>query len=266
MNAKRCSTHVRISGSPGPKRPGDDVGRLADEDRAVAHVRTALDLPDHLGVVVGRQECLPLTALRERQVAHEVGQPRVRRRLELGILVQEVVDLPRLVADPDVVPPLARDVVEEHEVREQDLVHPAQGVEDRQVGARRPPTRCARTRPRARRSQDESARREPRAGPSSAAARASRSRGRAQPTQLARDREVAAGVPEPDRRRDEQGASRHGCVPAPGTAGGAGGNRNSRSSRFTRTGSRRLGQWPLLSSVTSRPPVARRARAPSSCR
>ena len=47
--------------------------------------------------------------------------------------------------------------------------------------------------------------------------------------------------------------------------GGDGGSRNSRSSRLTRTGSRALGEWPLPSSVTSRPPVSAASSAPSAC-
>ena len=53
-------------------------------------------------LVVGGEERLALAALGHRQHADEVGQPHVRRRLQLRVLVQEVVDLPRLVGDPDV--------------------------------------------------------------------------------------------------------------------------------------------------------------------
>ena len=93
----------------------------------------ALDVLDHLGVVVGGERCLVFAAGGHGQVADEVGQPCVRRRLQLRVLVQEVVDLPAFVGDPDVEPLLADEVVEDHEVRAEDLVHPSQGLECVQV-------------------------------------------------------------------------------------------------------------------------------------
>ena len=92
---------------------------------------------DHLRVVVGGQERLALAALGHRQVADEVGQPGERGALQLGVLVQEVVELPRLVAHPQVVVLVADDVVEDHEVRQQDLVHPPQRLEAVQLVAAR---------------------------------------------------------------------------------------------------------------------------------
>ncbi len=74
-----------------------------------------------------------LAARGHRQVADEVGQPDVGRRLELGVLVQEVIDLPRLVADPQVERLLRHQVVEHHEVGAEDLVHPPQRLERVQV-------------------------------------------------------------------------------------------------------------------------------------
>ncbi len=108
---------------------GDDVVGLADEDRLVADPRKALDVLDHLGVVVGRQERLALAAGRHRQPADEVGQPGEGRLLELRVLVQVVVDIPRLVADDEVVFAALDDVVEDHEVVDEDLVHPADRLE-----------------------------------------------------------------------------------------------------------------------------------------
>ena len=67
--------------------------------------------------------------LGHRQHADEVGQPHVRRGLQLRVLVQEVVDLPGLVGDPDVERLLADEVVEDHEVRAEDLVEAAQHLE-----------------------------------------------------------------------------------------------------------------------------------------
>ena len=113
----------------GPERVADDVVGVADEDRPVADARVARDVLDHLGVVVGGQEALVLAAVGHRQAADEVGQPHVGGPLLLGVLVQVVVELPRLVPDPEVVVLVAHDVVEDHEVGDQDLVHPAQGLE-----------------------------------------------------------------------------------------------------------------------------------------
>ena len=108
---------------------GHDVVGVADEDRPVADPREALDVLDHLGVVVGGEERLALAARGHRQPADEVGHPGERRPLELRVLVQEVVDVPRLVADHEVVLALLDRVVEHHEVRDEDLVHPPDRLE-----------------------------------------------------------------------------------------------------------------------------------------
>ena len=163
---------------PGAEGVRDDVVGLADEDRPVADRRPARDVLDHLGVVVRGQVRLALAAVGHRQPADEVRQPHVGGGLELRVLVQVVVELPRLVADPEVVRLVADDVVEDHEVREQDLVHPADRLEAVQVVAGRLGLRCGATRSRARRSPGARARRAPRAPRSPGAARASRSRGR----------------------------------------------------------------------------------------
>ena len=80
---------------------------------------------DHLCVVVGGQERLPRSAVWHRQETDEVGEPHVLAALELGVLVPEVVHVPRLVADHDVVEALLDDLLEHHEVGHQDLVHAA---------------------------------------------------------------------------------------------------------------------------------------------
>ena len=59
----------------------DDVLAVADEDRTVAQPRVAVDVLDHLGVVVGGQKRLTLAAVGHRQPADEVGQPAVLRAL-----------------------------------------------------------------------------------------------------------------------------------------------------------------------------------------
>ena len=88
---------------------------------------------DHLGVVIRGQERLALAAVGHRQPAHEVGQPAVRGSLELRVLVQVVVELPRLVADPEVIWFGVDQVVEDHEVVDKDFVHPPPSLESVQV-------------------------------------------------------------------------------------------------------------------------------------
>ena len=95
----------------------------------VTDPRVARDVLDHLGVVVGGQEALAVSAVGHREEADEVGQPHVLAPFQLGVLVPEVVDVPRLVADHDVVQPFLDDLLEHHEVGDQDLVHAAQRLE-----------------------------------------------------------------------------------------------------------------------------------------
>ena len=189
-----------------PEPLGDDVVGVADEDRAVAHAREARDVLDHLGVVVRGQERLVVAAVGHRQPADEVGEPHVRRPLLLGVLVQVVVELPRLVADPEVVVLVADEVVEDHEVGDQDLVHPAQRLEAVQIVLGRLALDVGRLagEERARRMDALAARLEHR-----------RDRMLREPVdlevgmelaQLVCDRDVALRVAEPDRRRDEEGA------------------------------------------------------------
>jgi hypothetical protein len=90
---------------------------------------------DHLGDVVGGEERLALAALGHRQVADEVGEPRERSAFARRVLVEVVVELPGLVADPQVVVGLARDVVEGQVVGGEDLVHPPQRLEGVEVVA-----------------------------------------------------------------------------------------------------------------------------------
>ena len=110
-----------------------DVVRVADEHGPVPQPWEAGDVVDHLGVVVRRDERLAVAAVGEGQVADEVGHPGVGEPLELGVLVEEVVDVPGLVAHDQVVLLAGDDVVEHHEVRDEDLVHPAQRLEAVQV-------------------------------------------------------------------------------------------------------------------------------------
>ena len=128
---------VADQGQVGPECVLDDVVEVADEHGAVTQSREAGDVLDHLGVVVGSQERLVVAAVRHRQPADEVREPDVRRALQLRVLVQVVVELPRLVADPEVVLLIPHQVVEDHEVCEQDLVHAADRLEAVQVVLRR---------------------------------------------------------------------------------------------------------------------------------
>jgi len=97
-------------GQPRAEEVGDDVIGRTDEDRPIADARVAGDVPDHLGVVVGGQECLVLAAVGHWQPADEISQPCVGSPFLLRVLVQVVVEFPRLVADPQVVRVLAGNV------------------------------------------------------------------------------------------------------------------------------------------------------------
>ena len=92
--------------------------------------------------------------------------------------MQEVVEVPCLVADPQVVLLVGDDVVEHHEVREQDLVHPPQRLEAVEVVLVRLGLACGPTRWRAARWRGGCARRVASSTSSRGAGRASRSRGR----------------------------------------------------------------------------------------
>ena len=110
-----------------------DVIGISDEDGSIAYAWIAVDVLDHLRVVIRRQCRLFVTTIRHGKPANEVRQPRIRRSLLLGILMEVVIDLPGLVADPQVVRFLADQVVEHHEVRHHDLVHAPPGLEAMKV-------------------------------------------------------------------------------------------------------------------------------------
>ena len=80
-----------------------DVIGLTDEQGSIPQVRVSLDVVDHLRVVVGGEHRLGGTAVRHGEPADEVGEPAERGAFQFGILVEEAVELPRLVADPQVV-------------------------------------------------------------------------------------------------------------------------------------------------------------------
>ena len=101
--------------------------------RLVPDPREALDVLDHLGVVIGGEERLALPSVRHGEEPDEVGHPHMAPPLQLGVLVPEVVDVPGLVADHQVVEPLLHHLLEQHEVGHQDLVHAAQRLKAVQV-------------------------------------------------------------------------------------------------------------------------------------
>ena len=211
---------------PGPERVGDDVVGAPDEDRPVADARESGDVLDHLGVQVGREERLALAPVRHRQPADEVGEPAVRGRLQLRVLVQEVVDLPALVGDPHVVRLHLHEVVEDHEVRDQDLVHPPDRLEHMQIVVGRLRGDVGRlARQAGRRGMDALAAGLEDAGHGILGQPVDLEVGM-EPPQLVGDRDVAPRVPEPDRRGDVEGALRppHRARPVSGS-GTLGGHR-----------------------------------------
>ena len=163
---------------------------------------------DHLGVVIAGQERLAPAARRHRQIADEIAHPDIGRGLQLRVLVQEVIDLPTLVGDPEVETLLPDEVVEDHEVGTQDLVQAAQHLErvelvlaalgvhvlglGRQIGAGRVDDLAARLEQRRERRLGEPL--DPQAGNL--------------PAQLAGDGDVPPGMAQPDGGADQQGARR----------------------------------------------------------
>lgn len=105
-----------------------DVVGIADEDRSVAQARVPRDLLDHLGIVICCKKFFGLPAVRHREPPDKIGHPDIRRTLLFRILVQEIVELPRFVADPQIVRFVAHDVMKHHEVVHQDLIHAPQGL------------------------------------------------------------------------------------------------------------------------------------------
>ncbi len=112
---------------------GHDILRIAHEDGPVPHPGKALDVLDHFLVVIGRQAGLPFPAFGKREETHEVGEPGQRAALQFGMLVPEVIHVPGLVGDDQVVVALLHHLLEDHEVVDQDLVHVAQGLKTVQV-------------------------------------------------------------------------------------------------------------------------------------
>ena len=217
---------------------------------------------DHLLVVVAGQERLVVAAVGHRQPADEVGQPDVRRPLLLRVLVQVVVELPGLVADPEVVLLVADEVVEDHEVGEQDLVHPPDRLEAVQVVLGRLALDVARL------VGEEGA---GRMDPLAARLEHRRHRVLGEPVdlevgvelaQLVGDRGVALRVAEPDRRGDVERALPARLAARPARAAARAGATKSRSSRFTLTGSRACGKWPDPSRIESSPLASSASRAP----
>ena len=108
----------------------DDVGRIAHEQREVAHTRKPRDLLDHLSVVVGGLELL---VGQHGQHPDEIGQPDIRRAFQFWILMQKVVDVPALIGDPQVVRDVAHRVQKREEVGDQDFAHAPKRLKCMQV-------------------------------------------------------------------------------------------------------------------------------------
>ena len=108
--------------------------RVADEDRPVAHRPEPGPLLDHLGVVVRGQRRLRRRRRRASAASRRSRSTRrTANRLSSRVLVQEVVDVPRLVADHEVVVLRRGRRRRRPEVVDQDLVHPADRLEGVQV-------------------------------------------------------------------------------------------------------------------------------------
>ena len=85
----------RIGGSPAPSASVDDVGRVADEHRPVAQrAGSARRARPSRRCSRRSARASRRAAVGHRQPADEVGHPGERRPLELGVLVQEVVEVP----------------------------------------------------------------------------------------------------------------------------------------------------------------------------
>ena len=199
----------------------------------------------------------------------EVREPAIGESLQLRILVEVVVDVPGLVADDQVVVPFVHDVVEHHEVVEEDLVHPAPGLEAVQpVLAALGLDVCRLAR-------------QPCTGGMHRLARVFEHPGDrvlGQPidlevgmesSQLIGDCEVATGVAQADGGRDVERPLRSIPSTRPRPRGRrclASRSTKSRIRRLTRTGSRARGRWPAPSSTANSPPASasEAARARSS--
>src|SRR5215467_12086030 len=112
---------------------------VAHQEGQVAHVGMEAKVVDVLRVLLptadelGRRAVLP-----HGEHADEVGEEGVGCPLEIRILVEEVVEIPALVADPEIVALALHHVGEGHEVRREDLVHVPQRVEGVELVIGRP--------------------------------------------------------------------------------------------------------------------------------
>ena len=88
---------------------------------------------DHLRVVVGSEKGFAPSAVGHGQPADKIREPDVGGAFLLRVLVQVVVQLPGLIPDPQVVGLVVHHVMEEHVVRDEDLVHATPGLETVQV-------------------------------------------------------------------------------------------------------------------------------------
>ena len=111
------------------ERAIEHVLGIADHQRQIADVGVMREVIDVLRVLLPRAPRLARVVLVHRHEADEVGEEHVRRGFELGVLVQVVVEVPALVADPQIVVAAFGDVGEHHEVGRHHGVHRPQRVE-----------------------------------------------------------------------------------------------------------------------------------------
>src|SRR5690349_4878814 len=103
---------------------------VADQDRQVPHVGMPAQVVDVLRVLLPAADELGGGAVfPHREQADEVGEEGVGGSLEIRVLVEEVVEVPALVADPQIVAVALDHVGQGHEVRGHDLVHVPERVE-----------------------------------------------------------------------------------------------------------------------------------------
>ena len=125
---------VRYEWKTGTKPFRNQVIVVTDVKRPVPDMSVTSDLGQHLGVVVRGQPGLPRPCRAvHRQPAQKVGHEYIGRSLQLGVLVQVMVNLPGFITDPQVVWHLPHNVKKDREVGQQDLVHLPEGLEAMQL-------------------------------------------------------------------------------------------------------------------------------------
>src|ERR1700722_8311699 len=112
-----------------PERPRNHVVRSANENGAITNAGVALDMFDHLGIVIAGQESLVFAARGHWKEADEIGEPCKRRFLQLGMLVPIMVNVPSFVSDNEVIRTSIDCILEDHEIMNEHLIHSADRLE-----------------------------------------------------------------------------------------------------------------------------------------